>query len=180
MHTLPRSILLVVYGVVLVACSKPGDSLEDSEQPPRISQRVIDLMGGDEHADVIRYAENVIAYRIKIDPKQGFKEVQLCEGIELTGRQRRALTGLLVQDGAYEWEIAKGCQPMPGVMIAFEDGETRSELRLCFQCGIVEYLPGSHEDFDPVYAELVQWVKGVFHDDQAIQALGTTDQQDGL
>ena len=164
--------------LALAACSNNEDSVTTPEEDLHISQRLVDLMGGYPHMDAIRTTGKATAFRIGKD--DAFNEVVLGEGIVLTDEQRQALSSLLVHDHSYDWDIAKGCEPMPGVLITFEDGATVARVRLCFSCRMVGYTPGGWEDFDPVTDELVQWVKDVFPDDEVVQALGTPEQTDGL
>jgi hypothetical protein len=152
------------------------------EAPPATtpSERVVKLMGGAPHAEAITQTGTATAYRITQDRDDNYKEKIISEGIELTPEQRAKLVGLLARDDAYEWDYAKGCEPMPGVLITFEDGATFARVRICYGCMLIGFSPGKWEDFDPIYTELVAWAKGVFPDDQAIQSLGTEDDTGGL
>jgi len=177
----PFSILSLVMLLALTGCSEvPVSNPEPDPQPaaPELTERVAMLMGGWPHAKAITETGKPTAFRIGKD--DDFNEVKLSDGIELTPEQRQTLVDLLAKDDAYGWEIAKGCEPMPGVLITFEDGATYARIRICFSCQMIGFKPGSWEDFDPINAELVQWVKGVFPDDEAIQKLGTEDEEHGL
>lgn len=170
------SILLLGLLLAVTGCSDSGKV--SKPQPPELTERVAMLMGGWPHAEAITETGKATAFRIGRD--DDFKEIMLSDGIALTDTQRQTLVGLLARDDAYDWEIAKGCEPMNGVLVTFEDGATFARVRFCFQCQILEYRPGSSEDFDPINAELVDWAKGVFPDDKAIQSLGTEEEASGL
>ena len=167
----------VLTTLTLQACSDSGVP-DPQPAPPELTERVAMLMGGWPHAKAITETGKPTAFRIGRD--DDFNEVMLSDGVELTDEQRQTLVSLLSRDDAYDWDIAKGCEPMNGVLVTFEDGATYARVRFCFQCMILEYKPGSSEDFDPINAELVEWVKGVFPNDKAIQSLGTKEQAPGL
>lgn len=150
------------------------------DEQAELTDRVAMLMGGWPHAKAITESGKATAYRIKMDPEQDYKEVMISGGVELTPEQRSELVGLLAKDDSYGWEYAKGCEPMPGVLVTFEDGATYARLRICFSCQMLGYKPGHWEDFDPINGKLVHWVKGVFPDDDLIQKLGTEQQEHGL
>ena len=177
--------LLILPLILLLALSGCSDAPANDPQPqtgpqpaPELTERVAMLMGGWPHAKAITETGKATAFRIGVD--EDFKEIMLSDGIELTADQRESLVSLLAQDDSYEWEIAKGCEPMPGVLITFEDGATYARTRICFSCRMIGFTPGNWEDFDPINDELVQWVKGVFPDDELIQKLGTEEEAGGL
>lgn len=123
MTILPR--LVIVFAACLLflpGCT--GDKTDPASSTPQLTDRVAKLMGGHPHAKAITETGKATAYRIQQDPDQNFKEVMISDGIALTPEQRGALVELLARDDAYDWDIAKGCEPMPGVLITFEDGAT--------------------------------------------------------
>jgi hypothetical protein len=174
--------LIIMLGLALTLAGCSDNAPANGEKTPpgqlELTERVAMLMGGWPHAKAITETGKATAFRIGRD--DDFKEVMLSDGIALTDAQRQTLVGLLARDDAYLWDIAKACEPMNGVLVTFEDGATFARVRFCFSCMILEYRPGSSEDFDPINAELVEWVKGVFPDDKAIQSLGTEDEASGL
>ena len=169
---------IFLFGLLLTASGCSDSGKVSKPQPPELTERVAMLMGGWPHAKAITETGKATAYRIGRDDDHN--EVMLSDGIALTEAQRQTLVGLLARDDAYDWEVAKGCEPMNGVLITFEDGATFARVRFCFQCQILEYRPGSSEDFDPINAQLVDWVKGVFPEDKAIQSIGTDEEASGL
>ena len=172
-------IMLLGLFLLVSGCSESSSvSEQQPSEPPKLTERVAMLMGGWPHATAITETGKATAYRIGRD--EDFNEIMLSDGIALTDEQRQTLVGLLARDDAYEWDIAKGCEPNNGVLVTFEDGATFARVRFCFSCQILEYRPGSSEDFDPINAQLVKWVKGVFPDDAAIQSLGTKEEASGL
>lgn len=170
------SLILTSAMLATMGCSE--SSKVNTPKPPEFTERVVELMGGASHAKAITETGSAKAYRIERDAD--FKEITLSEASILSDDQRQTLVGLLARDDAYLWDIAKGCEPMNGVLVTFEDGATIARIRFCFQCMILEYTPGSLEDFDPINAELIEWAKGVFPDDRAIQSLGTAGEVPGL
>ena len=172
--------LMLILALLVVGCSDGGPVADKPAAPPELSERVAMLMGGWPHAKAITETGEATAFRIMQDPEQSYKEVTLGEGIKLTDAQRAELVGLIGRDEAYGWDFAKGCEPMPGVLVTFEDGATFARLRICFSCKVLGYTPGDWEDFDPVSNEMIDWVKGVFPEDKLIQKLGTDDQEGPL
>lgn len=168
-------LFLTTVLLTIAGCANRADEVATPPKPttPELTERVAMLMGGWPHAKAITETGTATAFRIGRD--DDFNEVMLSEGIALTDEQSEALVGLLARDDSYGWDYAKGCEPMNGVLVTFEDGATYARIRFCFQCKILEYSPGSSEDFDPINAELIVWVKGVFPEDEAIQSLGTQD-----
>ncbi|MFN3168917.1 MAG: hypothetical protein ACE37H_17855 [Phycisphaeraceae bacterium] len=181
-----RTWLMLVTWSCIAAITQVGcadKSPEDQQVPDgevQLTERVAMLMGGWPHANAITTTGTATAFRITQDREDNFKEKIISEGIELSPKQREALVALLARDDAYAWDVAKGCEPMPGVLITFEDGATYARVRICFGCQMIGFTPGDWEDFDPINDELIAWAKGVFPDDQAIQSLGTEDELGGL
>ena len=113
--------------------------------------------------------DHVVVKRIESKPET--EEKSLTSFKPLTGERLAELQAILTDAKSYDWNIAKGCVPTPGVLIVFTKGSNRSEVRLCYFCSTVGFNPGTGEDFDPVEHELVSWVKGVFPDDEVIGSL---------
>jgi hypothetical protein len=163
---------------LMLGCADPQPT-QPAEESIELPERVAILMGGWPHAKAITETGKATAYRITYE--QGDPDTEtLGPAITLTPKQRSELVSLLARDDAYEWDIAKGCMPMPGILITFEDGATYARVRLCYSCRMVGYRPGSWEDFDPINEPLIDWAKGVFPEDEAIQSLGTAGAERGL
>jgi hypothetical protein len=88
---------------------------------------------------------------------------------------RVTLRDLLLDEGSYELEMAKGCEPVFGVGVSFMLGEQVVDILFCFECDILAvYQDGKvvgDEDFDPARTRLVRLVKKFFPDDNVIQQL---------
>ncbi|MEM6505622.1 MAG: hypothetical protein AAF711_09155 [Planctomycetota bacterium] len=179
MRIAPRwPLFLLALSLPLAGCSNDELAVEDAALP-KPTGRVAMLMGGWPHAKTITETGKATAYRIERDLETG-EEKMLGAAVALRPGQRTELIGLLSRDDAYGWDIAKGCEPMPGVLITFEDGATYARLRICFGCQMLGYTPGGWEDFDPINGALIAWVKGVFPNDRLIQKLGTPEDEGGL
>ena len=85
-----------------------------------------------------------------------------------------AIAGLLKKD-IYEWNMAKGCEPIPGVAIEYTKGGDKLLIFFCFECDILlTYLNGKRvdgEDFDRIHRALANEVKKIFPNDPDIQKL---------
>ncbi len=84
------------------------------------------------------------------------------------------LRSILRRPSSYLWDAAKGCVPIPGVVVRFKkDGEV-VDLHFCFECQMLSIAPPGSlrwEDFDPVHAQLAALMKEVFPSDPTIQGL---------
>ncbi len=117
-----------------------------------------------------------------IDPAKAIAGVERIAGGPLLDAAQMALVrDLLFADESYEFEIAKGCVPVPGVLLRAWQGGRHADLYLCFECLMWSvtvdtpadrFPPGNEwEDFDPVSRRLAALVKALFPADAAIQAL---------
>lgn len=165
-HRCPLFITCLLIVLPLWGCAH--QSTNNPASAPKPSERVAMLMGGWPHANAITQTGKATAFRINYDADG---EEQLGPPVPLTPEQREILVSLIARNDAYEWTIAKGCEPRPGVLVSFEDGATYARLRICYECRMLGFKPGAWEDFDPISDELVAWVKAVFPDDKAIQDL---------
>jgi hypothetical protein len=103
----------------------------------------------------------------------------LSRGPALDSAQRELVKALLFDEDSYEFEMAKGCEPTPGVLLRAYRGERFVDIALCFDCkmwgiGVQssrEHFPRQWEDFDPVTKPLVGLVKKLFPADAVIQGL---------
>jgi len=86
----------------------------------------------------------------------------------------KAIAGLLKKD-IYEWNMAMGCEPIPGVAIEYTKGADKLLIFFCFECDILlTYLNGKRvggEDFDRIHRALANEVKKILPNDPAIQKL---------
>lgn len=172
-----QSLMVITIGSLLLfsGCSESGpESERASPQTPVLNQRVAILMGGWPHAEAITETGAATAFRI-LNPEDPPEEEKTGPGVPLTKGQRQALVEALARDDAYLWDEAKDAEPKYGVLVTFEDGGTYARVRFCFKCQMLEYRPGSKGFFGPINDELVEWVKGVFPDDEGIQKLGTPE-----
>ena len=82
---------------------------------------------------------------------------------------------LLLDVDSYLWDAAKGCEPIFGVRLNFVQGDESTDVLFCFECDILTVYhqgkPIGGEDFDKIRPKLVEIVKKIFADDQAIQRL---------
>ncbi len=148
---------LFTHGCCFGGANKPNDS-------------ALTIVGGEAQKDVLLNPDTVEAYRLNGAARRE-NEKRVAGPVPLDAEQTSRLTRLLLDDDSYEWDYAKACLPTPGVLIVFENATGRSEVRLCYECNIVQFEPGRGEDFDPVAAELIDWAQDVFPEDEAIQAL---------
>jgi hypothetical protein len=161
----------VLFLVLLAGCGKTD-------------QRVVALYGGEQALAALTAPDSVEALRI--DPKS-FGTAPPEEGkviagypitsepVKLSAEQTKELAAILANPGTYSFDIAKGCEFMPGVALRAKVGESDVVVLLCFSCKeLAVYLGGQRvgsEDFDNAAEKLKTLVKQLFPDDKEIQAL---------
>jgi hypothetical protein len=88
---------------------------------------------------------------------------------------RATLSKVLSDPNTYLWNVAKGCESLPGVALRLADAKTQVDVLICFSCDELEiYTNGrraGHEDFDPRRADLIHVSKKLFPKDKKIQSL---------
>jgi hypothetical protein len=97
------------------------------------------------------------------------------EPVKLSAEQTKALAAILTNPGTYSFEIAKGCEFMPGVALRAQVGKHEVVMLLCFSCKELAVFVGGKragvEDFDSVAGKLKALVKNLFPEDKEIQGL---------
>ena len=92
----------------------------------------------------------------------------------------RELATILLDDGTYLFDAAKGCIFQPGVGLRVWRGEKSFDVILCFKCDELKIVspdpktkdrPYTIEDFDNARPALIALVKKAFPDDAEIQSL---------
>lgn len=161
--------LLLTLVLTGVGC---GDSV------PPVSDRVTELFGGASAIETINSPTTVRAFRL---PKNSYFQKTLADyemasgPVDVSTDAAAEIVTLLMKDGSYEWDSAKGCEMDFGVRLQFEKDDTLVDILLCYDCRILAiYLDGESagaEDFDAIETQLVRFAKTVFPDDEAIQAL---------
>ena len=147
------------------------------------SARVEQLFGGPEAMAALRAPDSTQAWRTTAEfaVKEGTEtKGKLADYVILNGPVpvkesiSTAIAGLLKKD-IYEWNMAKGCEPIPGVAIEYTKGGDKLLIFFCFECDILlTYLNGKRvggEDFDRIHRALANEVKKIFPNDPAIQKL---------
>ncbi len=147
------------------------------------SVRVEQLYGGPAAMGALRAPDSVQAWRTtaKFAVKPGTEtKGELADYLILNGPVpvkesiSTAIADLLQRD-IYEWNMAKGCEPIPGVAIEYTQGTNKLLIFFCFECDILlTYLNGnrvSGEDFDRIHRALANEVKKIFPNDPDIQKL---------
>ena len=147
------------------------------------SAKVEQLFGGPEAMAALRAPDSTQAWRTTAEfaVKEGTEaKGKLADCVILNGPVpvkesiSTAIAGLLKKD-IYEWNMAKGCEPIPGVAIEYTKGDDKLLIFFCFECDILlTYLNGKRvggEDFDRIHRALANEVKKIFPNDPDIQKL---------
>jgi hypothetical protein len=164
-------LLAIVASLVASGCNEPDP-------------RVASLFGGDATFAAIRSAKSIEAVRIdgkKYDETLPDGDKALLgypitgEPVHLTPQQIEALAKILANPGTYSFDIAKGCEFLPGVALRTTAGKQEVVILLCFGCDeLAIYVGGrrvGQEDFDNARGKLVTLVKEIFPKDDEVQSL---------
>ena len=93
----------------------------------------------------------------------------------LDDASKTTLSKVLTDPNTYLWDVAKGCEFLPGVALRLADANVQVDVLVCFSCDELEmYTNGKrvgHEDFDPRRTDLLRVAKKLFPKDENIQAL---------
>ena len=147
------------------------------------SARVEQLFGGPEAMAALRAPDSTQAWHTttKFAVKEGAEtKGKLADYVILNGPVpvkesiSTAIASLLKKD-IYKWNMAKGCEPIPGVAVEYTKGANKVLIFFCFECDILlTYLNGnrvSGEDFDRAHSSLAVLIKKIFPNDSEIQKL---------
>jgi len=142
------------------------------------------VFGGSAGWSILTSADRVEAYRIgKLpDPtSEDFSQARiedfpiLAGPVAVPSADVDILQRTLQDYETYDWKMAKGCIPAPGVRLDFIGDDQRLSVLLCFECDILgSYVDGKlvgGEDFDHERPILVRTVRSLFPDDPKIQSL---------
>ena len=167
-----QRLLLLVVSCLLAGCQKPVGQAVDS------TSQLLPIFGSQQVIDIVQASTDVHAYRLA---DAGYYQDDLAdyehagEPVRVPGADREILRDLLLDEGSYELEMAKGCEPVFGLGVSFARGEQAVDILFCFQCHILAvYQDGravGDEDFDPARTRLVTLVKKFFPNDGVIQQL---------
>lgn len=164
-----RALRLSIAASLLLALSgcEPG---EDA---------TLEVFGSPEAIATVRSAETVSAQRLvpnSFHRKLSSEYETQGESVALSADQAQRLKAILLDAGSYDFESAKGCMPMYGVRLRFQDAADEIvDVLLCFQCKTLAVYRDDRdaggEDFDRVSAKLAELMKELFPDDRAIAEL---------
>ncbi|MBM4014867.1 MAG: hypothetical protein FJ293_07875 [Planctomycetes bacterium] len=167
--------------VALAACcgSRSGTATPDAEAAAFLGADAVAILAAPDRIESFRVAR-VIGKAP--DPTKAIAGVErLAGGPLLDAAQTAQVRDLLFAEDSYEFDLAKACDPVPGVLLRAWQGGRYADLYLCFECLMwavsvdtpIDRFPPIREweDFDPVQRPLVALVKALFPADAAIQAL---------
>jgi len=170
-----RSAIVSCLFLLAAGCASSGEST-------RVREFV-----GEQPAAVFASADRVEVFRIGSSrdqpdaPRQIVGYPLLATGKEQGNDFAKRLGKVLLNDGTYEWDLAKGCKFDPGVAFRIWTGNHSALALICFHCdqiGIIadESSPRSLRvhDADPGRAALLKLARESFPDDRDLQKL-TTD-----
>lgn len=162
---------LVALVVVLSAGVAAAYTVQGREDIPK-------LFGGSDGVQLVRQATSVRAYRV-VGTSEFHKSLDKYEmqgePAEVSASQAKALQDLLLDHDSYKWNVAKSCLPIYGVRAQFLKGDQAVDVLFCFECNVLAVFRNGRfvagEDFDPIRGPLLEIVKPLFPDDEAIQEL---------
>ena len=146
-------------------------------------KRIIQLFGGSEAITPLRAPGKVEAWRTTASfaVKEGTETMgRLADYVILNGPVSMAdevgtQIAAILQRDIYEWNMAKGCEPTPGVAVRYSRGENQLLIFLCFECDILlVYFNGKSvggEDFDRAHKALADLARKIFPNDPALKKI---------
>ncbi|MCK6471503.1 MAG: hypothetical protein L6R28_07135 [Planctomycetes bacterium] len=175
-----RICFILLGALALAACASAAEP----------SKKVADFLGKDA-VEVLKAPEKVECFRIDgknhLTPEQQAKVEEATKrirgyAITAQGKDQDAAFGgkiaaVLFDEKTYNFEEAKGCDPVPGVAFRVWKGKASVDVILCFECSILIVATGDKEahskseNFDNARAALVALAKSAFPDDKTIQGL---------
>lgn len=136
---------------------------------------------------VVEAADKVESFRIREDfatakdkqspdTKRIAGRLLLGKGKPLSAKHRDQLKQLVLSDSSYLFEVAKGCEPVPGVIFRLHHKDRYVDVVLCYECKMWGFAASGGkrekwEDFDPVARQLIKLAQVAFPDDKVIQEL---------
>jgi hypothetical protein len=146
--------------------------------PPQEQRAFIEkLIGGKNAYETVAAPDHVEAWLLTTygsDP--GFQEKNDRSGpIKLSSELVKTFSETVLNFNSY-FHLdgpGKACVPDFGVRLQFTRGTNIVEIRLCFECDILEVTSNSQSpaDFDPSHNVLVKAVQTIFPDDKIVKAL---------
>lgn len=141
--------------------------------------QLLEVFGSPETMATVRSAETVTAQRLvgEVDYHEKSSEYEAQgEPLSLSPDQAERLRNILLDAGSYRFDLAKGCMPVYGVRLRFQDAAGKFvDVLLCFDCKILTVYDESGsvggEDFDGVKDRLAELMKQLFPNDPAIAEL---------
>lgn len=148
--------------------------------------KVETLVGGDEAYGLVSdlsKATTCEAYRIdgyargaKADNPKNLYGFPIISGpTPIDDASKATLSKVLTDPNSYLWDVAKGCEFLPGVALRLADDKMQVDVLICFSCDeFAFYLNGKHvghEDFDPRRADLLRIAKKLFPQDDKMMSL---------
>jgi hypothetical protein len=148
--------------------------------PPR--HFVEELFGGRAAYDVVARAERVDASLLNsFFTQEEAKKPEVRQGPVIVSRKlSQSLAKALLDFETYQWTARKLCSPNYGVKLRFTRGCDTVDVRLCFECDILEITFNGKtraENFDFNHNELAAIAKKIFPKDAIIQALAKEDEK---
>lgn len=169
--------LLVAAFTAITACSAAGPSA-----------RVTSLLGGPEAVSVLsdtsgavkREAWRIDSFNIKrnpapVNPPRLHDHPILAGPVAVDDATAAEIAAIFLDDDTYRWDVAKGCEFDPGVVIRETRGATVVDILLCFSCDEAEFHVGGKragiEDTDARRADLLRIARRLFPDDPDLAKL---------
>jgi len=125
-------------------------------------------------------AQSVETYRLTGDSKLDTDPVNWKKGPVWDAIQTKEIAQTLMSDASFLLGISKPCKPRFGVLFRLISGETKVDIRLCFECSTMALSCETLNirktlHFEPSRSKWAHWAKQAFPDDAVIQGLKEKD-----
>ena len=150
------------YPVVLMVLATVASSCSSPERPNGLS----------DYEDTLKAPEKVVAHRITYDVNR--KPIIGVGAYPVSDVLSQKLSSILWKPSTYRGG-GKECATTPGVLITFYRNDVALDVKLCFECKVVEFeIDGEFfgsGSFDWAESKLIRIVQKIFPDDGVIQSL---------
>jgi hypothetical protein len=158
-----RLACLLSFAAAATGCGKHGARLDE-------------VFGSPSASDTVRHVDQIEAFRLA--PASYYK-ASLAEyetvgkAVDVSGEDADRLVAILTDTGTYDFDIAKGCEPVYAVGVRFVAGDEAVTVLFCFECDILTVYEGDQVvgsgNFDAAHRNLAEIIKRIFPDDEGLR-----------
>jgi len=163
--SLPTVALFLLLPTLLSAADAPPNRAKAIWSPEALA-----ALSAPEKIEVFRIAERQL--KVGDRPQKIGPYFVIAQAKDPGKEVAQRIAAMLLDDHSYEWELKKGCEPMPGIAFRIHGAGKTAEVVLCYECKMLSPIPDGHwHNFDPAQTALIKFAKELFPDDKEIAGL---------